>query len=44
MAVKKYYKTFEGQVIEAIQDAEEMSPAEESALRNAIGGDFTAVE
>tara|TARA_R110002012_G_scaffold50749_1_gene131152 strand:+ start:2543 stop:6529 length:3987 start_codon:yes stop_codon:yes gene_type:complete len=44
VAVKKYYKTFEGQVIEAIQDAEEMSPAEESALRNAIGGDFTAVE
>ena len=44
MAVKKYYKTFDGKVIEAIQEAEEMSPAEESALRNAIGGDFTTVE
>jgi len=44
VAVKKYYKTFDGQVIEAIQETEEMSPAEESALRNAIGGDFTAVE
>jgi len=44
VAVKKYYKTFDGKVIEAIQEAEEMSPAEESALRNAIGGDFTTVE
>ncbi len=44
MAVKKYYRTFDGKVIEAIQEAEEMSPAEESALRNAIGGDFTTVE
>ena len=44
MAVKKYYKTFDGKTIEAIQDAEQISPAEESALRNALGGNFTEVD
>ena len=43
MAITKYYKSFDGQDIEVKQSGEVLTPSEESALRNQLGGDFEEI-
>jgi len=38
--VVKFYKSFDGKTFQVKQAGEQLTPAEESALRNKIGGDF----